>query len=153
MRFALVGGITEEPPEEEIWGGCQVRCQFHFSIATNEMFPKLFEKPCNVNRSTILQSLFLLTKVLTLLELSLELLKHWNVTLFYHCYCVTSIIFKEKWSNSTMRPMPCIFEAGVQQPIEGFRSSLPNNHFLELTWPFKRNFCDIAIFFYHIGQT
>ena len=40
--------------------------------------------------------------VLTLLELSSELLKHRTGTLFSHCHRVISIIFEEKWSNGAM---------------------------------------------------
>ena len=106
----LVNVVLEEPPQEEIWRiqVRRVRCPFHFSFAADETLSKLFTEPSHgdissVRRGTILlESLFFLIKVLTLIELSPKLLKHWNVVLFCHSYCYTVIIFKEKWSDDTM---------------------------------------------------
>ena len=89
-EFALVDVVLEQPPEEEIWWiqGRLVRCPFHFTFGAGVMLLNFFSKVSSdsvssVRKSTIqLEPLFLLNKVLMLLELSLELLKHWNVMLF-----------------------------------------------------------------------
>ena len=85
-----------------------MRCPFHFSFAADEMLPKLFKEPSHGDISSVrrgiilLEPLFFLIKVLTFIELSQELLKHWNVALFCHGYCNTVIIFKEEWSDDTV---------------------------------------------------
>ena len=102
-RVTKVDVVLEEHPKEEIWR-IQVRGgkrPFHFSHATDEMLTKFLTEPCygsnsNVRKSTIpLEPLLLLSKVLTLFELSPELLKNRNVTFFCHCLCYPKI-FKEK---------------------------------------------------------
>ena len=105
----LVNVVLEEPPQE-IWRiqVRRVRCPFRFSFAADDTLSKLFTEPSHgdissVRRGTILlESLFFLIKVLTLIEFSPKLLKHWNVALFCHGYCNIVIIFKEKWSDDTM---------------------------------------------------
>ena len=57
----------------------------------------------SVRKSPILlEPLFLLIRVIMLLELFSELIKHWNITLFCHCHRITSIIFKDKCSHSVI---------------------------------------------------
>ena len=76
----LVNVVLEELPQEEMWRiqVRRVRCPFHFSFAVDETLSKLFTEPSHgdissVRRGTILlEPLFFLIKVLTLIELSPE---------------------------------------------------------------------------------
>ena len=129
----LVNVVLEEPSQEEIWRiqVRRVRSPFRFSFAADDTLSKLFTELSHgdissVKRGTILlEPLFFLIKVLTLIELSPKLLKHWNVALFCYGYCNTVIIFKEKWSDDTMlgngNPSCAFFlnAKGVQRFCEG----------------------------------
>ena len=120
-----------------------MRCPFSFSFAADKRLPKLFMEPCHgkisdVKRSSILlKLLLLLNKVLTHLDISSELSKHGNLTLFCHYHCLP-------WSSSIKNgPMVLCFKKAIyavhflMQNQWGF--SLPQiTKFLELIWAFKR---------------
>ena len=97
-------------------------CSFHFSLAADGTLPKLLKESRSERRSIILlESQFLFIKVLMLFVLFPELLKRWNVMLFF----ITAIALPRLSSkNGTMLrdgdPYRALFNAkGVQWLCEG----------------------------------
>ena len=116
------------------------RWPFNFHFAADNILLKLFMEArygniSRVMRNTILlEPLFLLIKVVKLLELSFKLLKRWNVSLFCCCHYLNPIIFKEKWSDTSLLRdgNPCcvlfIYVEGDQWLYDSFHHHQRQHH-------------------------